>query len=122
MCQHSWYDPNRRHYGPKPNTRRARGLRNRNYGIKTGPRPNKRIESLQPVEVDKNVKPMPIPNSMKVMKRYVRIYNWYVQHYDKWPDKELCMTETAKRFDLTLLTIRKAIDTCKYILATQDQK
>lgn len=122
MCQHSWYDPNRRHYGPKPNTRRARGLRRTDYGIKKGPRPNKRIESLQPVEVDKNVKPMKIPRSVKVIKRYARIYNWYVQHYDKWHDKDHCLEETARRFELSVHTIKVAIDTCKYILATADEE
>ena len=118
MCQHSWYDKNRRHYGPKPNTRRARGLRNRNFGIKTGPKTRKPIKSMQPVEYDKDVKEMPIPRSLKIVKRYVKIYNWYVQHYDKFPDKELCIAETSKKFELTIATIKRAIAVCKYILAT----
>lgn len=121
MCQHSWYDKNRRHYGRKPNTRRERGLRRTDYGIRKGPKPNRPIESMQPVEADMYVKPMPIPRSMKVMKRYVRIYNWYVQHFDKFPDKDLCMKETSKKFELTLNTVKKAIDTCKYILATTEK-
>lgn len=122
MCQHSWYDKTRRHYGRKPNTRRERGLRRTDYGLKKGPNTRKPIESLTPVEIDKNVKPMPIPRSMKVMKRYAKMYNWYVQHYDKFPDKELCMRETAKRFDKSMVTVKKAIDTCKYILATSEQE
>lgn len=121
MCQHSWYDPNRRHYGPKPNTRKERGLRRRDYGIKTGPRTRAPIQTMQPVEVDKDVKQMPIPKSMKVMKRYVKIYNWYVQHYDKFPDKELCMQEAARKFERSMNTIKIAINTCKYILATVDE-
>jgi len=55
---------------------------------------------------------------MAVMKRYAKMYNWYVQHYDKYPDKEWCMKETAKKFERSVKTVKVAIDTCKYILAT----
>jgi hypothetical protein len=76
---------------------------------------------MQPVEAEKYVKEMKIPRSMKVIKRYAKIYNWYVQHYDKWPDKELCLQEAVKKFELSMNTIKKAINTCKYILATVDE-
>ena len=122
MCQHSWYDKNRRHYGPKPNTRKARGLRRIDYGIKKGPMTKKPIESLQSVEPEKGVKAMPIPRRMSVMKRYAKIYNWYVQHYEKFGDKQVCMQETSKKFGIELRTIKKAIDTCKYILATTTEE
>lgn len=118
---HSWYDKNRRHYGPKPNTRRARGLPKRDKGRPQGPATKRPIASLQTVEVDKNVKAVPLPKTMKQMKRYAKIYNWYVQHYDKYPDKKLCMEMTAEKFDLSIRTIDKAIAVCKYILATESE-
>lgn len=121
MCQHSWYDPNRRHYGRKPNTRKERGLKRIDYGIKKGPATKKRIESLAPVEPDMNVKEVAIPRSMAVVKRYIKIYNWYVQHYDKFNDKDLCIAETAKKFSKSIMTIKKAIAVCKYILATTEE-
>ena len=79
MSQHSWYDKNRRHYGRKPNTRKARGLRRRDYGTKKGPAIHKQPSNLRPVEVDTNVKEVEIPRSMVVLKRYIKIYNWYVR-------------------------------------------
>ena len=121
MCQHSWYDKSRRHYGPKPNTRRARGLKRRDFGIKKGPKTNKPIDSLAPVGIDKNVKEMPIPRSMFVIKRYAKIYNWYVQHYDRYPDKKICLDHTAEKFGKSKSTIKRAIDVCKYILATTEE-
>lgn len=121
MCQHSYYDKNRRHYGPKPNTRRERGLKRRDYGIVKGPMNRKPIETMEAVQVDTNVKEVEIPRRMTVIKRYARMYNWYVQHYDKFPDKDLCITETSKKFEKSVKTVKKAIDVCKYILATSDE-
>lgn len=118
MSQHSWYDPNRRHYGRKPNTRRARGLRRRDYGIKQGPRVEKSPSNLQPVEVDANVKVVAIPRNMSTIKRYAKMYNWYVQHYDKFPDRDLCISHTSVKFGVSVVTVKKAIAVCKYILAT----
>lgn len=118
MCQHSWYDKNRRHYGRKPNTRRERGLRRRDFGIKHGPHRSMKYDNMQPVESDKNVKQVPIPNNVKVIKRYAKIYNWYVQHYEKYGDKKKCMEATAEKFGFSLNTIKHAINVCKYILAT----
>lgn len=118
MCQHSWYDKNRRHYGPKPNTRRARGLPSRAKGVKVGPMVYKQPSNLPEVDVDTDVNVAPIPRTMKVMKKHVKMYNWYVQHYAKYPDKHFCMQETANRFGLSLRTVYRAIAACKYILAT----
>ena len=120
MCQHSWYDKNRRRYGPKPNTRRERGLKRRDLGIAHGPKHNKPIETLQAIDKERNVKEVEIPRSMTIIKRYVKIYNWYVQHYEKCPDAKLCLAQTADKFNKSLITIKKAIDVCKYILATTD--
>lgn len=118
MSQHSWYNPNRRHYGRKPNTRRERGLRRRDYGIKQGPRVPKLPSNLQPVEVETDVKEVDIPRSMAVVKRYVKLYNWYVQHYDKYPDKKICIQHTSVKFGVSEVTVKKAIAVCKFILAT----
>lgn len=120
MSQHSWYDKTRRHYGPKPNTRRARGLRRRDFGIKKGTAVEREPSNLQKVEVDKNVKEVDIPRNMKVLKRYIKIYNWYVQHYGKFPDKNVCVEETAFKFGKSIRVVRKAIAVCKYILATTE--
>ena len=122
MCQHSWYDKNRRHYGPKPNTRRARGLPNRNKGIKVGPTVYKQPSNLPEVDVDMNVNVAPIPRTIKGMKKHAKIYNWYVQHYDKYPDKDLCIRETADKFGLSVRTVYRAIAACKYILATSAEE
>ena len=122
MCQHSWYDKNRRHYGPKPNTRKARGLRRKDYGIKRGPLNSVQPQNLQPVDVDTDVKEVEIPRYMGVVKKYVKMYNWYVQHYSKFPDKQLCMQETANKFGKSIAVVKKAIDVCKYILATTPQE
>ena len=105
----------------KPNTRRERGLKRRDFGIKKLPTCSTPPSNLQPVEVEKDVKEVKIPRSMAVIKRYVRIYNWYVQHYEKCPDKKLCMAETADKFKMSLPVIKKAIAVCKYILATTDR-
>lgn len=120
MCQHSWYDKNRRHYGRKPNTRRARGLPNRNTGVKRGPAVYKQPSNLPPVEVDKNVREIGIPARMSTMKHYAKVYNWYVQHYSKFPDKTLCIKETADKFGMCLKSVYTAINVCKYILATTE--
>ena len=120
MSQHSWYDKNRRHYGPKPNTRRARGLPIR-IG-KTGPLVKKSPSNLPIVEVDKNVKPIAIPERMKTIKRYAKMYNWYVQQYDKYPDKNVCIALTVEKFGVCDRTVMKAIRVCKYILATTPQE
>lgn len=122
MSQHSWYDKNRRHYGRKPNTRRARGLRRRDYGIKQGPKVEKSPSNLQKVEIDYNVKEVPIPKSMAVVKRYAKMYNWYVKHYEKYPDKQVCIAHTSVKFEVSEVTVRKAIDVCKFILATTPEE
>lgn len=122
MCQHSWYDKNRRHYGPKPNTRRARGLKNRSFGTKNGPKDTQSPSNLQPVEVDTNVKEVVIPRRMGILKRYIKMYNWYVNHYDKFPDKKICIQHTAIKFEVTERTVSSAIAVCKYILATTPQE
>lgn len=118
MCQHSWYDKSRRHYGPKPNTRKARGLKRRDFGIKKDPMVSKQPSNLQKVEVDRNVKEVEIPSRMSVLKRYIKMYNWYVQHYAKFPDRKICVEHTAVKFEASEATVKKAIAVCKYILAT----
>ena len=75
-------------------------------------------ESLQPVEVDANVKEVAIPRNMATIKRYAKMYNWYVHHYDKFPDKDLCISHTCSKFGVSVVTVKKAIAVCKYILAT----
>lgn len=117
MCQHSWYDKNRRHYGRKPNTRRERGLPRRDLGIKRGPRDTQWREEkgLPEIPIDRNVKPVPIP-SERVLKRYVKIYNWYVRWCDKYRDSKVALEHVTKKFEITAFTARKAIDTIKYVI------
>ena len=118
MCQHSWYDKNRRHYGRKPNTRRARGLRNRNFGIKTGPADTLRAlrDTLPEVSPDLNVKKVPLPTE-RAMKRYAKMYNWYVRFCDIYRDNILSREKVAEKFKVSMHTVIRAIDTCKYVLA-----
>lgn len=116
MCQHSWYDKNRRHYGRKPNTRRARGLPSRALGVKRGPTVKKPIETLPAVGVDRDVKLVEIPMSMLTIRKYSKMYNWYVDKYQMFYDKEICMQMTAEKFHTRIETVKKAIDVCKMIL------
>lgn len=118
MCQNSWYDKKRRHYGPKPNTRRARGLKRRDTGLKKGPATQRPIYTMEAVQADTNVKQTNLPYQMKTMKRYAKIYNWYVQHFDRYPDKKLCLQATIDKFGLCDRTVMHAIRVCKYLLAT----
>lgn len=123
MSQHSWYNPNRRHYGPKPNTRKARGLPRRDKG-KTHcvASTNTEIYSgLERVDVDTNVEEVALPKKVSVMKRYAKMYNWYVQYYQRFFDKKVCIQLVAKKFRSTEATVTKAIKVCKYILATANE-
>jgi hypothetical protein len=115
MTQHRWYHPYKRRYGPKPNTRTARGLpRRRKKAIVSS---IKHFDYLPKVEVDTNVEPVAIPTSMAVMKRYIKMYNWYVNKYQLYRDKELCMEMVRLKFGLkTTNPIKRAINVCKYIL------
>lgn len=117
MCQHSWYDKNRRHYGPKPNTRRERGLPRRDLGIKRGPRDTRwqNEKGLPEIDIDRNVRPVPIPKEF-VLKRYVKIYNWYVRYCDKFRDENVAIEHVMQKFSISRFTTNRAIRTIKYVL------
>jgi hypothetical protein len=122
MTQHSWYNKNRRHYGPKPNTRKARGLKRRDAGKKRFVSSIKTYDYLPGVGVDKEVEVVSIPSSMKVLKRYIKMYNYYVNRYQLYRDKKICMELVMEKFELkTVNPVKRAIKVCKYILATADK-
>lgn len=120
MCQHSWYDKRcKRRYGRKPNTRRARGLRRRDFGKKRIVQSIKTFNSLPSVGVEKNVEVVDVPKSMVVLKRYIKIYNWYVNKYQLYRDKEYCIEMVMDKFGIKQKqTVIRAIKVCKFILAT----
>lgn len=118
MSQHSSYNPKRkRRYGPKPNTRRARGLRRRDAGKKKGPRASKVQDVLPQVETDYAVEEAMLPTNQRTLKKYIRIYNWYVGKYQLYYDREICLEATSQAFKCRVETVEKAIACCKYILA-----
>jgi hypothetical protein len=118
MTQHSWYNKNRRHYGRKPNTRRARGLKRRDAGKKRIYQKLKTFDNLEEVR-DREVEVVPVPRSMSVLKRYIRMYNMYVNRYQLFRDKKVCIELVMKKFGVqTSRTVEKAIKVCKYIIAT----
>lgn len=122
MTQHSWYNKNRRHYGRKPNTRRARGLPNRNRGKKRYVQSTKTYDSLPSVGIDKNVEEVAIPRSMAILKRYIKMYNYYLNRYQLYRDREVCIDIVREKFELkTTKPVERAIKVCKYILATADE-
>ena len=118
---HSWYKKDRRHYGPKPNTRRERGLPNRNRG-KPRPKLKKELSALLPsVGIDTNVEMLTKLPSIQTIKKYAKIYNFYMQQYDLYRDKEICVEYTIHAFRCTKAIVTKAIKVCKYLLATTTQ-
>ena len=119
MCKHSWYDKRcKRRYGRKPNTRRARGLRRRDFGKKHVVHSIKTFDSLPSVGVDKDVEEVEMPKNMAVLKRYIKIYNWYVNKYQLYRDKEYCIEMVMDKFGIKQKqTVIRAIKVCKYILA-----
>lgn len=122
MTQHSWYDKRcKRRYGRKPNTRKARGLRRSDYGKKRIANRIKTFDNL-PSVIEQNVEVVDVPRSMAVLKRYIKMYNWYVNKYQLYMDKELCMSMTMEKFGIKQKkTVIKAIKVCKFILATTPQ-
>ena len=119
MCKHSWYDKRcKRRYGRKPNTRRARGLRRRDFGKKHVVHSIKTFDSLPSVGVDKDVEEVEMPKNMAALKRYIKIYNWYVNKYQLYRDKEYCIEMVMDKFGIKQKqTVIRAIKVCKYILA-----
>lgn len=118
MTQHSWYNKNRRHYGRKPNTRRARGLKRRDAGKKKIYQRLKTFDNLEEVR-DLEVEVVPIPRSMSVLKRYIKMYNMYVNRYQLFRDKSVCIELVMKKFEIKQKrTVEKAIKVCKYIIAS----
>lgn len=119
MCKHSWYDKRcKRRYGRKPNTRRARGLRRRDFGKKHVVQSIKTFDSLPSVGVDKDVEEVEMPKNMAALKRYIKIYNWYVNKYQLYRDKEYCIEMVMDKFGIKQKqTVVRAIKVCKYILA-----
>lgn len=121
MTQHSWYNKNRRHYGRKPNTRRERGLRRRDYGKKKIYQRIRTFDNLEEVK-DLTVEVVPVPRSMAVLKRYIKMYNMYVNRYQLFRDKDVCIELVMKKFEIKQKrTVEKAIKVCKYIIATADK-
>lgn len=123
MSQHSWYNPNRRHYGPKPNTRRARGLHNRNYGRKYGPHP--KLDNLNLPAVDtpiRDIGEVDIPTSLSTVKKYAKLYNYYLDRYQDYRDAELCVTLVAERYEVSEPTVKRAIAVCKKLIALEAQE
>lgn len=122
MTQHSWYNKNRRHYGRKPNTRRARGLPNRNKGKRKFVNSIKTYDNLPSVGIDKEVEVVEIPRRMAILKRYIKMYNYYLNRYQIYRDKQTCMEIVRDKFELkTINPVIKAIKVCKFILATADR-
>lgn len=119
MCQHSWYDKKRRHYGPKPNTRRERGLKRRDYGIKRGPMCDTSLNALPSSGIDTNVEPVELPKTWASTKRLISIYNDYVNFYDLYRDKETAIEYTIAKYHVRPATVEKAISVCKYLLASE---
>lgn len=122
MTQHRWYDKrSKRRYGRKPNTRRARGLHNRNYGKKRLFNNIRTFDDLQEVR-DLNVEVVEIPKNLATIKRYIKYYNYYVNRYQLFRDKEYCIQLAMEKFGvLQKKTIIKAVKVCKYIIATAEQ-
>lgn len=120
---HRWYSPYKRRYGPKPNTRRARGLKRRDYGKKRLLKTYHTYDNLPSVEVEKSVEEVPVPRSIHVLKRYIGIYNFYVNKYQLYRDKKVCIELAMKKFDIKQKrTVEHAIKVCKYILATANEE
>ena len=120
MCQHSWYDKKRRHYGPKPNTRRERGLPRRDKGKHHKFVRNNIYNNLPDISVDSWVGDAPeIPSSAKTQEFYIRMYNYYVSEFGKIGDKIVAMQRTMVKFRASDIRVAKAIQFAKYVLATQ---
>ena len=119
MPQHRWYHPYKRRYGRKPNTKRERGLKRKDYGKKRLLKTYHIYDNLPSVETDTKVEVVPIPRSLSVLKRYIGIYNFYVNKYQLYRDKKVCIELAMKKFGIKQKrTIEHAIKVCKYILAT----
>lgn len=119
MCQHSWYDKNRRHHGPKPNTRRARGLKRRDFGKKKKDFyvRTKEYDELPDITVGEWVGPPPeIPKNAHTQVIYVRIYNYYVNEFGLCNDKLIAMQNTMIKFKSSDARVAKAIKFAKYLL------
>lgn len=120
MCQHSWYDKNRRHYGPKPNTRRARGLPRRDKGKRKVFTRNNSYSGLPDLQVEEWIGPPPeIPQNERTQMIYIRIYNYYVNEYGECRDKVIALQRTMAKFGASDMRVAKAIRFAKYVLATQ---
>jgi hypothetical protein len=120
---HRWYSPYKRRYGPKPNTRRARGLKRRDYGKKKLLRTFHTYDNLPSVGIETDVEIVQIPRSIKKLKEYIGMYNFYVNKYQLYRDKKVCIELTMKKFDIKQKrTVLRAIKVCKYILATANEE
>ena len=111
-------------HNKETNTRRARGLKRRDAGKKKIYHRLKTFDNLEEVrdrEVE-GVVPVP-PRSMSVLKRYIRMYNMYVNRYQLFRDKKVCIELVMKKFGVCRQVgqLEKANKVCKYIIATADK-
>ena len=121
MCQHSYYDKNRRHYGRKPNTRRARGLPRTDKGKKRIFNKCAAYNNLPDVVSDVWLGPPPeIPANERTQLIYIRMYNYYVNEYGKIYDRVVALKRTMVKFRASDIRVVKAINFAKYILATRE--
>lgn len=119
MCQHSWYNKNRRKYGRKPNTKRARGIPRKDKGKKRGFRKKDWNTYLPDVAVEEWVGPPPeIPKNERTQMIYIRMYNFYVNEYGIVQDRIIAMQRTMEKFKASDMRVAKAIQFAKYVLST----
>lgn len=107
-------------YGPKKNTRRARGYRRRDLGKKH----KHSLKYLEKVRLKKEASLVEIPKGdIKIpreskVKEYIFIYNWYHRVYEVYKDKRIAYDSTMNRFHYSEQTIKKAIQIIEYIKNT----
>jgi hypothetical protein len=93
-------------------------LKRRDAGKKRIYQKLKTFDNLEEVR-DREVEVVPVPRTMSVLKRYIRMYNMYVNRYQLFRDKKVCIELVMKKFGVqTSRTVEKAIKVCKYIIAT----
>lgn len=107
----TWYKKGYRHYGPKPNTRRARGLPKRKHiyhkFVKKGS-----IELRDSTE----------RYCRSTILRYVRIYNYYHKEFAEHLDEDIAAIKTIERYKCTRKTLYKAIDYILKVVSSDEYK
>lgn len=113
--------------GPKPHTRRARGLppRMKPYHhseayiaklkaiIEAEQAEIKRERELEKAE--RLARHSGLPKSADTLKQYAFMYNWFHRAYEWYRDEDVAYTSTEEKFKVKRLTVKRAISVITYL-------